>query len=163
MHTRTRVNTPVLTSVRKLPKGIPPALAQCAVLARYTSGESIYRCTDKIEHWYQLVSGAARKSASSGDGRRHIVDFILPRDPFGLAAAGMCHFCVEALVPGTLIVRFPRVAAERLADFAPQVGRYIREAAFTSIVHLQRRMVVLGRDGQPGSACQRHEKKPPWN
>jgi len=80
-----------------------------------------------------------------GDGRRHIVDFILPRDPFGLAAAGMCHFCVEALVPGTLIGRFPRVATERLADFDPQVGRYIREAAFMSIVHLQRRMVVLGR------------------
>jgi CRP-like cAMP-binding protein len=81
----------------------------------------------------------------SGDGRRHIVDFILPSDPFGLAAAGLRRFCVEALVPGTLIARFPRVAAERLADSDPQVGRYIREAAFTSIVHLQQRMVILGR------------------
>jgi CRP-like cAMP-binding protein len=139
------VNTPVLTSVRKLPKGIPPALAHCAVLARYTSGESIYRCTDKIEHWYQLVSGAARKSALSGDGRRHIVDFILPNDPFGLAAAGLRRFCVEALVPGTLIARFPRSAAERLADSDPEVGSYIREAAFTSIAHLQQRMVILAR------------------
>jgi CRP/FNR family transcriptional regulator, nitrogen fixation regulation protein len=139
------VNTPVSTSDRKLPKGIPPALAQCAVLARYTSGESIYRCTDKIEHWYQLVSGAARKSVLSSDGRRHIVDFILPNDPFGLAAAGLRHFCVEALVPGTLIARFPRGAAERLADSDPEVGGYIREAAFTSIVHLQQRMVILGR------------------
>jgi hypothetical protein len=73
--------------------------------ARGPSGESICRCTYKIEHWYQLVSGAARKSALSGDGRLHIVDFILPRDPFGLAANGMRHFCVEALVPGTLIAR----------------------------------------------------------
>jgi CRP/FNR family transcriptional regulator, nitrogen fixation regulation protein len=139
------VNTAILTSVRKLPKAIPPALAQCAVLARYTSGESIYRCTDKIEHWYQLVSGAARKSALSGDGRRHIVDFILPSDPFGLAAAGLRRFCVEALVPGTLIARFPRGAAEGLADSDPEVGRYIRKAAFTSIVHLQQRLVILGR------------------
>jgi CRP/FNR family transcriptional regulator, nitrogen fixation regulation protein len=138
------VNTPVLTSVGKLPQGIPPALAQCAVLAQYTSGESIYRCTDKIEHWYQLISGAARKSALSGDGRRHIVDFILPSDPFGLAAAGLRRFCVEALVPGTLIARFPRGAAERLADSDPEVSAYIREAAFTSIVHLQQRMVILG-------------------
>jgi CRP/FNR family nitrogen fixation transcriptional regulator len=111
--------------------------------ARGPSGESIYRCTDKIEHWYQLVSGAARKSASSGDGRRHIVDFILPRDPFGLAAAGMRHFCVEALVPGTLIARFPRVATERLADFDPQVGRYIREAAFTDPYYV----TTTGRTG----------------
>jgi CRP-like cAMP-binding protein len=139
------VNTPVSTSVRELPIGIPPALAQCAVLARYTSGESVYRCTDKIEHWYQLVSGAARKSALSGDGRRHIVDFILPSDPFGLAAAGLRRFCVEALVPGTLIARFPRGAAERLADSDPEVGRYIRKAAFTSIVNLQQRLVILGR------------------
>jgi len=81
----------------------------------------------------------------SSDGRRHIVDFILPNDPFGLAAAGLRRFCVEALVPGTLIARFPRGAAERLADSDPEVGGYIREAAFTSIVHLQQRMVILGR------------------
>jgi CRP/FNR family transcriptional regulator, nitrogen fixation regulation protein len=139
------VNTPVLTSVRKLPTEIPPALAKCGVLARYTSGESIYRCSDKIEHWYQLVNGAARKSTLSGDGRRHIVDFILPSDPFGMAAAGLRRFGVEALVPGTLIARFPRGAAERLADSDPEVGCYIREAAFTSIIHLQQRIVILGR------------------
>ena len=138
------MNTPVSTSVRKLPEGIPPALARCSVLARYTSGESVYRCTDKIEHWFQLVSGAARKSALSGDGRRHIVDFILPSDPFGLAAAGLRRFCVEALAPGTLIARFPLGAAEGLADSDPEVGRYIRKAAFTSIVHLQQRLVILG-------------------
>jgi CRP-like cAMP-binding protein len=139
------MNTPVSISYHNLPKGIPLALAQLALPARYTTGESIYRCNDKIEHWYQLVSGAARKSALSGDGRRHIVDFILPSDPFGLAAAGLRRFCVEALVPGTLIARFPRFAAERLADSDPEVSRYIREAAFASIANLQRRMVILGR------------------
>lgn len=139
------MTSPVLTSVPELPRGIPPTLAQHAVLTRYTGGESIYRCADKIEHWYQLVSGAARKSALSADGRRHIVDFILPSDPFGLAAAGLRRFCVEALVPGTLVARFPRGAAERLADSDPEVGGYIREAAFTSIAHLQQRMVILGR------------------
>lgn len=139
------MNTPVLTSVRELPEGIPPALAKCAVLARYSSGQSIYRCTDKIEHWYQLVSGAARKSAFSGDGRRRIVDFVMPNDPFGLAAAGLRRFCVEALVPGTLIARFHLGVAERLADSDPEVARYIRKAAFTSIVHLQQRLVILGR------------------
>jgi CRP/FNR family transcriptional regulator, nitrogen fixation regulation protein len=139
------MNPLVLTSVRELPEGIPPALAGFAVLARYTSGQSIYRCTDKIEHWYQLVSGAARKSSLSSDGRRHIVDFVMPNDLFGLAAAGVRRFCVEALVPGTLIARFPRGVAERLADYDPEVAHYIRNATFKSIVHLQQRLVILGR------------------
>lgn len=135
----------VINSVCGLSDEIPPALAQCAVVARYASGESIYRCSDRIENWYQLLGGAARKSALSGDGRRHVVDFILPSDPFGLAAGGRRHFCVEALVPGTLVARFPRSAAERLADCDAVVGRYIREAAFKSIVNLQQRMVILGQ------------------
>jgi CRP-like cAMP-binding protein len=81
----------------------------------------------------------------SGDGRRHIVDFILPGDLFGLGSCGARNFCVEALVPGTLIARYPCTGAERLADSDPQIARNIRELAFESIGRLQRRMVILGR------------------
>jgi CRP/FNR family transcriptional regulator, nitrogen fixation regulation protein len=135
----------VSSALNDLPTGMPQALQRLSVPAHYRAGEPIYRCNDRIEHWYQIVSGAARKSALSCDGRRHIVDFILPGEPFGLAAAGFRRFCVEALVPGTLIVRFPRVATERLVDSDPHLSRYIREAAFASIARLQLRMAILGR------------------
>jgi CRP/FNR family transcriptional regulator, nitrogen fixation regulation protein len=119
-------------------------LERLASVARYGIGESVYRFNDPIEHWFRIVAGAARKSTLTGDGRRHIVDFILPGDMFGFGAAES-QFCVEAIAPATLIARYPRRSAEPLADSDPQIARIVREAAFESITRLQRRMVTLGR------------------
>ena len=121
------------------------SLERLAVVARYEAGESVYRCNDPIEYWYRVVRGAARKSGLSGDGRRHIVDFMLPGDFFGFGLARPRRFCVEALFPGTLIARYPRVSVERLADSDPLIARNIRELAFEAIARLQARMVILGR------------------
>jgi CRP-like cAMP-binding protein len=121
------------------------ALERLAVVARYETGESVYRCNDPIEYWYRVVRGAARKSALSGDGRRHIVDFMLPGDFFGFGLARPRHFWVEALFPGALIARYPRVSVERLADCDPLIARNIRELAFEAIARLQGRMVILSR------------------
>ena len=122
-----------------------PALERLAVVARYEIGEAVYRYNDPREHWYRVVGGAARKCALTGDGRRHIVDFALPGDLFGFGVTGGRQFCAEAIVPGTLIARYPRRSAETLADADPQIARNIREVAFQSIVRVQRRMVTLGR------------------
>jgi CRP/FNR family transcriptional regulator, nitrogen fixation regulation protein len=119
------------------------SLDSLATLAPYDAGEPVYRCHDPIDHWYRVIRGAARKSALSADGRRHIVDFLLPGDFFGFADSATRHFCVEALFPATLVARYPRAAAERLADSNPPIARMIRELAFASIARLQRRMVIL--------------------
>jgi CRP-like cAMP-binding protein len=121
------------------------ALERLAVVARYEAGEAVYRCNDPIEHWYRVVRGAARKSALSGDGRRHIVDFMLPGDFFGFGLSRPRQFCVEAIFPGTLIARYARTAVERLADSDPVIARNIRELAFEAILRLQGRMVILSR------------------
>ena len=121
-------------------------LEHLAALARYEAGEWVYRSTDPIENWYRVVRGAARKSALSGDGRRHVVEFLLPGDVFGFSAVSGRHFFgVEALVSRTLITRYPRRGAERLADSDPQLARNLRELAFRSIDRLQRRLAFLGR------------------
>jgi CRP-like cAMP-binding protein len=73
------------------------------------------------------------------------VDFLLPGDMFGFGAQGVQRFGVEAIAPGTLVVRYPRHNAEQLADSDPRIARTIREAAFESIARLQRRMVILSR------------------
>ena len=137
-------------SIRMSMEGVPrdrplAALERLAIPARYEIGEPIYRCNDSIEHWYRVIEGAARESALTVDGRRHIVDFILAGDLFGFGASGARHCCVEAIVPGTVIARYPRRSAERLADSDPQIARYIREAAFESIARLQRRIVTLAQ------------------
>ena len=104
--------------------------------------EPAIRCASSF---WRVVRGAARKSTVSGDGRRHIVDFVLAGDFFGFGSASVRCFCVEALFPGTIVARYPRVSAEQFADCDPQIARNIRELAFESIARLQRRMVILGR------------------
>jgi len=124
---------------------VPNALESLAVPARYKHGETVYRCNDPVVYWYRIVEGAARKCALTADGCRHIVDFLLPGDMFGFGAQGVQRFGVEAIAPGTLIVRYPRRNAEQLADSDPLIARAIREAAFDSIARLQRRLVILSR------------------
>jgi CRP-like cAMP-binding protein len=119
------------------------SLQQLAVVARYDTDQPIYRCNDPAQYWFRIVAGAARKAALSGDGRRHIVDFLLPGDFFGFCPSTGHHFCVEATVAGTLVARYPRRSVERLAESDPQVARHIRQATFESIARLQRMTLIL--------------------
>lgn len=128
-------------------------LEQLAVISRYEGGQLVYRPNDVAENWYRMVSGAARKSALSGDGHRHIVDFLLPGDFFGFCASSGYVFCVEAIVPGTRIARYTRGSAEKLADSNPQVARLVRRTAFASITRLQRRTLILGRRSALEKVC----------
>jgi CRP/FNR family transcriptional regulator, nitrogen fixation regulation protein len=121
------------------------AMESLAIPAFYENGEAVYRRHDPVEYWYRIVAGAARKSALTADGDRHIVDFLLPGDLFGFGARGVRPFCVEAIVPRTLIARYPRRDVEELADSDPLIARGIRESAFDSIARLQRRMLILSR------------------
>jgi CRP-like cAMP-binding protein len=120
-------------------------LEQLAIISRYEGGQLVYRPNEVADNWFRIVSGAARKSALSGDGHRHIVDFLLPGDFFGFSASSGYAFCVEAIVPGTRIARYTRGTAEKLADSNPQVARLVRRTAFASITRLQRRTLILGR------------------
>jgi CRP/FNR family transcriptional regulator, nitrogen fixation regulation protein len=120
-------------------------LERLAVVSRYESGQLVYRPNEVADYWFRLVAGAARKSALSGGGHRHIVDFLLPGDFFGFCASSGYPFCVEVIVPGTRIARYLRGDAERLADSNPQVARLLRRTAFASINRLQRRTLILGR------------------
>jgi CRP/FNR family transcriptional regulator, nitrogen fixation regulation protein len=121
------------------------AMESLAIPALYENGEAVYRHYEPVDYWYRVVAGAARKSALTADGERHIVDFLLPGDLFGFGARGVRPFGVEAIVPSTLIARYPRRDVEELADSDPQIARGIRESAFDSIARLQRRMLILSR------------------
>ena len=92
----------------------------------YHRGEEIYRREDPARHWYRVASGMARKSALLADGRRQIVDFLLPGDFFGLVARHEHFFAVEAVIESTVVVRYPRRSVELLADANPPVGQRIR-------------------------------------
>lgn len=127
------------------PWGEPGALERLATHIRCKVGETVYHCAEATQYWYRIVMGAARTCALTANGCRHIVEFLLPGDLFGFGAGDTHQFSVETLTAGTIVARYPRRDAERLAESDPVVSRHIREVAFASINRLHRRMVILGR------------------
>jgi CRP-like cAMP-binding protein len=97
------------------------------------------------EHWFCVLSGAARKYVLLADGRRRIIDFLLAGDFFGFWAQHEAFFAADAIVAGTEVARYPRRGVEAAADSNPRLGREIREQAFASISRSQARLLILGR------------------
>lgn len=121
------------------------AIESMAALSSWRRSEAIDARVDPHEHWYRLVAGAARACALRADGRRQILDFLLPGDFFGFATPDGHDVTVEAVVEDTRVARYPRKHLEMLADFDPQLGRRLRDVAFEAIARLQTRMLILGR------------------
>jgi CRP-like cAMP-binding protein len=87
------------------------------------------------------------------DGRRQIVDFLLPGDLFGFHT-GATHDCsVECVVANTMVLRYPRREIESLMEADLQLARGVREIAFESIERMQLRIVVLGRSRAMERVC----------
>jgi CRP/FNR family transcriptional regulator, nitrogen fixation regulation protein len=120
------------------------ALESVMTLVRCEVDEVIYHSQEQAQYWYRIVTGAARKCSLMMDGRRYIVDFLLPEDVFGFGAHDLHHFSTEVVSTGTTIARYPRHAAEQLAESNPQVGRWLRQKAFRAISRLQARTLILG-------------------
>ncbi len=125
-------------------------LSTLAMTTRYGRGQEIYTQDHPAEHWYRVVSGAARRFTVQVNGRRQIVDFLLPGDFFGLASRNVHLFAVEAIVEGTVVAAYPRERAEALADANPHLGREIRTVTAAEIARLQTRILILGRIGSLG-------------
>jgi CRP/FNR family nitrogen fixation transcriptional regulator len=123
----------------------PTAMEALAAVTRYGRGERIYTRDDPVDHWYRIVSGMARKSALASDGRRRIIDFLLPSDSFGFSPQNERNFDVECVTSETAVARYPRGPLESLAETDPEVGRQLRHMACDSISRLQARILILGR------------------
>jgi CRP-like cAMP-binding protein len=111
----------------------------------YRRGQTIYGERDPADFWFHLISGAARKYALLADGRRRIVDFLMPGDLFGFGIRDSHFFAAEAITPGTVIACYPRRAMETAADTDPALGRRLREIAFEAIYRSQARVLTTGR------------------
>jgi len=120
-------------------------LESFANLTRYHSQQEIYDRNDPVLYRYRLVSGAARKFTTQPDGRRQIVDLLLPGDLFGFAQLHEHSFTVEATVDDTLVARYPRARIDVLAESDLKFGRLIRELTAAEISRLQARILLLGR------------------
>jgi CRP/FNR family nitrogen fixation transcriptional regulator len=96
-------------------------------------------------HWYCVISGAARRCVIRLDGRRQIVDLLLPGDVFGFSASEEYDYTIEAVAEGTVVASYPRRRVEMLADADPLLGREIRQVSFLALARLQAQLLMLGR------------------
>jgi CRP/FNR family nitrogen fixation transcriptional regulator len=121
------------------------SLDQLAVLTPFHRGQEICSQGKPADYWYCLVSGAARRCIIRLDGRRQIVDLLLPGDLFGFGAFEDYDSTIEAIAEGTVVAAYPRRRVEMLADSDPRLAREIRQVAFATLYRLQSQLLILGR------------------
>lgn len=116
-----------------------------AVIAPRQRHEVICDEGQPADNWYYVLAGAAVCSVVRADGRRQIVDLLLPGDFFGFAAGSQYTSTAEAAVAGTVVAGYPRRRIEMEADADPRLSREIRQIAFNGLSRLQRQLQILGR------------------
>jgi CRP/FNR family nitrogen fixation transcriptional regulator len=121
------------------------ALNEHATLIECCPGQTISRHDDPHEHWYYVIGGVARRCLVLPNGRRQIVDLLLPRDFFGVTAQERHYFTLEAVANRTLVASYARSRVEALAESDPAVAKAVRELALDAIARLQTQLVILGR------------------
>jgi CRP/FNR family nitrogen fixation transcriptional regulator len=124
---------------------IAPSLAPMRSVLSCRRGERIYGDTDLADHWYCVLAGAVRKYALLSDGRRQIVDFLLPGDFFGFRERHQQFFATDAIISGTTIARYPRRSLQSAADADSRLARQILEVLVDSISRSQARLLIMGR------------------
>jgi CRP-like cAMP-binding protein len=120
------------------------ALHSFAATIECRPGQRVWRREDPLEHWYRIMSGVARRCLVLPNGRRQIVDLMLPGDFFGFTTPEDRSSSLEA-VERTTIASYPRHRVEILAASEPQVACVLREMAFGAVSRMQAQVLILGR------------------
>jgi CRP/FNR family nitrogen fixation transcriptional regulator len=108
------------------------------------SGQGIPTNPGPVGHWYYVIAGAVRRCAVRSDGRRQIVDLVLPRD-FFFVSDSQNEATIEAIAEDTALASYPGQRVEQLAELDPQFARELREVAFRSLTRSQAQLLILGR------------------
>jgi CRP/FNR family nitrogen fixation transcriptional regulator len=109
----------------------------------FKQNETIFNQDDPADHVYRILSGTIRLCRYMPDGRRYIVDFILPGDVMGFVESPDLPVSAEAVSEVTLIA-FPRVCFDRLAKENAAVRSQLLCHLSANLLTAQQHMFVLG-------------------
>jgi CRP-like cAMP-binding protein len=115
-----------------------------AVPVRRRRGQEIYSAESSVQCWYRVLAGAARRFTLRPNGRRQIVDLLLPGDVFGFGVNGRHYFSAEAVGAGTMIAQYPRSSVEKIAASDSMIAAELREMAKQETSRLQTLILILG-------------------
>jgi CRP/FNR family transcriptional regulator, nitrogen fixation regulation protein len=126
-------------------RGVSRLVDSIRKTTEYGRNEEIYGEYTGAEYWYCVVSGVVRQYVILGDGRRRIVDFLMPGDFFGFRPRHRDFFAADAILPKTIVSSYPRLQLELIVDSEPPLGRLLLEIASESISRSQGRLLIVGR------------------
>jgi CRP/FNR family nitrogen fixation transcriptional regulator len=109
----------------------------------FARNEPIFNQDDPADQVYRIVSGTVRLCRYMPDGRRYVVDFLLPGDLMGFVESPDLPASAEAVTDVTLIA-FPRVCFDRLAAENAEVRTQLLRHLSYSLLTAQQHLFVLG-------------------
>lgn len=109
----------------------------------FTRNETIFNQDDPADQVYRILSGTVRLCRYMPDGRRYIVDFLVPGDLMGFVESPDLPASAEAVTETTLVA-FPRVCFDRLAREDEAVRKQLLCHLSASLLTAQQHMFVLG-------------------
>jgi CRP-like cAMP-binding protein len=107
-------------------------------------GETLFLQGDNVRRIYVLRDGWAFRSQTLEDGRRQIVDFVLPGDVIGLNSSRQILYGVEALSPSTWIM-IPRESFLTELRHQPVLSMKLVEMLSTDQVRAFGQITSVGR------------------
>jgi CRP/FNR family nitrogen fixation transcriptional regulator len=142
---------------RRMLSAQPHALKRLDVFAKFMicgRGQEIPNNPGPAGHWYYVITGAVRRCAVRSDGRRQILDLMLPRDFFFVSDNQRDFFFVsdnqneatiEAIADETALASYPGPRVELLAEREVGFARELREVAFQSLMRSEAQLLIVGR------------------
>jgi CRP/FNR family nitrogen fixation transcriptional regulator len=109
----------------------------------FSRNEPIFSQDDPADQVYRIISGTVRLCRYMPDGRRYIVDFLLPGDLMGFVESADLPASAEAVTDVTLIA-FPRVCFDRLAEENSDVRVELLRHLSSNLLTAQQHLFVLG-------------------
>ncbi len=109
----------------------------------FTRNETVFNQDDPADQVYRILSGTVRLCRYMPDGRRYIVDFLLPGDLMGFVESPDLPASAEAVTESTLIA-FPRICFDRLANENAAVRTQLLCHLSSNLLTAHQHMFVLG-------------------
>jgi len=118
-------------------------MAETGTAARFARNETIYAKGDEARFSYKVIEGAVRLSRIFADGRRQIVNFLLPGETFGIELSGEYTATAEA-VGDVVALRCPRVCIAHLSEGDPDLSQKRLAMLSNALAAAERHVSMLG-------------------
>jgi len=118
-------------------------MEKVGVTVKFGRNETVYSKGDDARFSYKVIEGAVRLSRIFADGRRQIVNFLLPDETFGIELSEKYSSTAEA-VGEVVALRCPRVCIAQMTTVDPDIGQK-RLAMFSrSLAAAEQHVAMLG-------------------